>query len=243
MPTHHSLFQALLGVACLALPASAAVPEKVQKDLDKAGADYDRLRESAEKKLSDTFETEQEAVRKSPNFKGSVKLEMVAELAAEKATFEKHGTIPFSPRLRTAAMAYMKALQQARTPFEKAYEKVIDDSIKAKDDATGIARIVDEMKKILKASAVGVWACTGVSFEKNFKYVFNSDGSMEVDGKLDKSTWSLEKDKIVTIHREAGGPAGGWTTNITIDRDGQSFTAVNQAKLTFKGKRVDPPAK
>ena len=162
MLTSRIAIAALLLVAVSVWPARAALPEKLQKDIDKAKADYKEASESADKKLLSAFETEIEAVRKSTGLKATAKLEVIEALGVEKDTFEEHRTIPFSFRMRPAALAYLKAMQQAQRPLDAAYEKAIDELIKIKDDAAA-AVVQAEKKKVAKSKAVGVWEITGES--------------------------------------------------------------------------------
>ncbi len=230
MLTSHIAMAALSFMALSAWFAAAAVPEKLQKDIDKAKADYKGATESADGKLLSAFETEIEAVRASTGLKGAAKLEAIESLGSEKTAFEKHGFIPFSLRMRAGSVAYLKAMQQARRPLEAAYEKAIDELIKSKDDASA-ALVQTEKKKGAKSKVVGIWEITGV----NSDYV--STRSLCLDGSIQEGTivWKLDRDKLVMIADNVD--------TLTLDSDGRKGMGKSNKGAVFKGKRIDPPAK
>ena len=219
---------ALLSMAVSVWPARAALPEKLQKDIDKAKADCKEASESADKKLLSAFETETELVRKSTGLKATAKLEVIEALGVEKDTFEEHRTIPFSFRMRPGALAYLKAMQQAQRPLDAAYEKAIDELIKIKDDAAA-AVVQAEKKKVAKSKVVGIWEITGV----NSDYV--STRSLCLDGSIQGGTivWKFDKDKLVM--------RAGNIDTLTLDSNGQNGTGTNNKGAVFTAKRIDQP--
>ena len=228
MLTSRIAIAALLLVAVSVWPARAALPEKLQKDIDKAKADSKEAYESADKKLLAAFETEIEAVRKSTGLKATAKLEVIEALGVEKDTFEEHRTIPFSFRMRPAALAYLKAMQQAQRPLDAAYEKAIDELIKIKDDATA-AVVQAEKKKVAKSKVVGVWEITGVNFPEVFTRILYSDGSIQ-GGTI---VWKFANDKLVMT-------AGNIDT-LTLDSNCQKGTGKSNKGAVFTAKRINPP--
>lgn len=211
-----------------AWPAVAALPEKLQKDIDKAKADYTESHESADMKLLAAFETEIEAVRKSTSLKPTAKLEVIEALGVEKDTFDKHRLIPFSVRMRSGTLAYLKAMQQAQRLFDAAYEKAIDELIRIKDDAAALL-VQAEKKKVAKSKVVGIWEITGVNSD------YRSTRSLCLDGSIQGGTivWKLDRDKLVMTADNID--------TLTLDSDGQKGTGKSNRGAVFKGKRVDPP--
>ena len=228
MLTSRIAIAALLLVAVSVWPARAALPEKLQKDIDKAKTDYKEASESADKKLLAAFETEIEAVRKSTGLKATAKLEVIEALGVEKDTFEEHRTIPFSFRMRPGALAYLKAMQQAQRPLDAAYEKAIDELIKIKDDATAVI-VQAEKKKVAKSKVVGIWEITGVNSD------YMSTRPLCLDGSIQGGTivWKLDRDKLVMTADNID--------TLTLDRDGQKGTGKSNRGAVFKGKRINPP--
>jgi hypothetical protein len=222
-------------LAMCAIASGADLPEKLQKDIDKALSDCEGSYKSAEKKLLKAFDTELELIRKHPRLKADAKQEAIEALWAERESFEKNGVIPFSPRMRAAALAHLKTTREAVRPVAAAYDKAIEHLTKAKDDAAAAAVAADK-KKVLKPKVVGVWACTGVNFKAAFTWVLYADGSVGSN----KSTWALDKDKLVITNRSPEAPPGGWVDVCVVDSNGQTFVARNKGAV-YKGRRVDPP--
>lgn len=211
-------------------PAVATLPEKLQKDIDQSKADFKAAHESADKKLLSAFETEIEAVRKSTGLKASTKLEVIEALGVEKDTFEEHRLIPFSVRMRSGTLAYLKAMQQSQRSLGGVYEKVIDELITIKDD-TAAAGMLAEKKITSKSRVVGIWEITGVNSD------YKSTRALCVDGSIEGGTivWKLDRDKLVMTADNID--------TLTLDSDGQKGTGKSNRGAVFKGKRVDPPAK
>jgi hypothetical protein len=211
------------------------LPETLQKNLDKAKSDYEDATKSAEKKLLEAFELEITLIRRQEGLKAEVKQETIEAIETERATFEKNGFIPFSPRMRAAALNHLKAIRQGERPVVTAYEKATDYLIKTKKDDAAAALLIDEKKKLIKAKPVGVWECTGISFKDTFTWTLYADGTGA--GAI---TWTLDKEKLVITNQGTGAPKGGWIDTCVLDSKGQNFTAKNQRGGTYTGKRVDP---
>lgn len=215
---------------------AAELPEALQTNLDKTKGEYQQAIASANMKLLDSFDAEISRIRKDTVLKPEAKKAAIDAVEAEKATFERFGAIPFSPRLRTPALNYLKAIRQAERPAATAYDKAIDYLIKTKKDDAGASELIADKKKVLKARIVGTWKCTGGNFKGDFTWTMYANGSG--GGAI---SWTLDKEKLVFINRAPNSPPGGWIDTCILDDKGQSFTAKNQRGGTYTGKRIDPP--
>ncbi len=217
--------------------ARADLPEALQKELDKAKADHAEAYKAIEKKMLEAFEAEGDGVRKSAALKAEAKQEVLEAIGAERETFEKHGTLPFSARMRAATTNHLKAVRQADAALAKAFDKVIDHHTKAKDDAAAMAQVA-EKKKALKPAVAGVWECKGENFTGTFTWTLYADGSAEPH----KSTWKFDKDKLVILNKNPEAPPpGGWTETCVLAADGQTFAGRNNSGGKYKARRIDPP--
>lgn len=216
--------------------SASDLPEALQSHIDKCKSTYQEARQTAEKKLLEAFESEIDLIRNQEKLKAESKEEAIKAVEAERTTFEKNSTIPFSPRMRTGAINYLKTVRLADVPLAAAYEKGIDYFIKTKRDDSAGSLLIGERKKMLKTKPVGVWECTGASFKGTFTWTLYADGTGE--GPI---VWLLEKDKLIINNRGPGSPPGGFIDTCVIDAKGQTFTAKNQKGGVYTGKRVDPP--
>lgn len=230
------------GAACVVVFASwvsapaADVPEKLQKEMEKAQASHAEGVKAAEKKLLDAFEAEKEIIRKQAGLKGEAKQKAIEAIDAEREVYEKHGTIPLSPRMRAASMAYLKSNRLAAQPLTTAYEKAIEFLLKAKDDA-GAAAMTAEKKKVLKPAVAAALKFTSTDNRNSFTMVLYVDGT----GAGAKQTWTLDKDSLDIVSFGANPPPGGWVDQCVFDSEGQSGRAKNQKGGVHNIKRVDPP--
>ncbi len=203
------------------------------KGVEKAKTDFEETFKAAEKKLLAAFDSEAELIPKQTALKAEAKKTALEAVALERETFEKYGTIPFSPRMRTAAIAYTASLRQAHLAAGTVFDKAIDQLTKAKDFSNA-ALLSAEKKKHLEPKVIGYWTCS-----IGFTQIFFSDGTGQNPTEPNKSTWHFEKDKLIVKNPNLTAPPGGWVVVLTFDSTGQEFDAADQ-RNKYKGKRTDP---
>ncbi len=110
--------------ACLAVALSLSAFAADEKDptldaLQQAKEAYVHAAVAARDDLIDAFDEATKATAQTGNLDG------VKELTAALDAFKKDGTLPTTPRLRTATAAYQRALRTAHTTLERAYDQTI----------------------------------------------------------------------------------------------------------------------
>lgn len=223
---------------CLHSRTAADVPAALQKEIDAAAAKYADALKAADDKLSKAFDDETALLRKQGGLKAEERQQLIEAVTAEKAAWEKSGSLPLSPRMRTAAIIYVKSTQEARKAPAAAYDKVIEHLTKTKDDA-GAAEKVGEKKKILAPRVVARWNCVGVTWKGRMTYVLYSDGTARVENEPQIATWTLGKDTLVIKNPHAKGPPGGWIETCVVEPSGLEMLATNQQGGKWKATRSD----
>jgi hypothetical protein len=224
-----------LTLAGYSFVAAADLPADIQRGIDKGRSGYEEACKSADKKLLAAFDAEIDAIRKQPGLKGEAKQAAIQGIEKEKETYEKNATIPFSPRMRAAAIAYLKVIRQATRPAELAYDRAIDHLTKAKDDAAAAA-LVAQKQKLLKSPLVARLSFTNANKTNSFTSSLFANGM----GGSSLVTWVLETDKLIITNRQPGSPPGGWVDALTFDNNGQTFVAKNQIGVIHTGNVIEP---
>lgn len=225
-------------LGCVALTHAADLPEQLQKEIDKSKSAYEDGCKSADKKLLSAFDAEMQLVRNQVGLKAEAKQQAIDGLDAEREAFEKHGAIPFSPRMRTACINYLKAYRQRARPAETAYDNAIEYMIKAKDDLSS-ASLVAEKKKVLNNSKLlATLQFTNPNTKADYTITLHADGT----GNGPRQTWTLNKDNLVIISRKLGAPEGGWVDTCAFEPLGRRFQAKNQNGDVQTGKCISPIA-
>jgi WD40 repeat protein len=226
----------------------ANLPDRFQKEIEKALAEYARVCKATDKNMLRLFDVEIEKVRKSANLKLEEKQKLVESLGVEKATFAKYSTLPFSPRMREPALLYIQKISLAERPVTLVFAKAADHFVKARDEA-GVTQVV-ALKKKLGRKVLGVWECTLRDIDAGWRWTLYSDFTAEAAPPASgtfhtliqsmTATWALDKEKMTTLTRGPGEPPGGWKDTCTFAADGQSYTGRNQIGSGHKAKRADP---
>lgn len=206
-----------------------------QLDVDKFVQQYAQACDRADKNLHEAFDKQIELVRKLPRLKADERQSQIEIIRVEKSTFEKHGTIPFSPVMRDDAIKYLKALAEADFQASKIYDKTIDYLTKKKDDAAAAEKVA-EKKKVLAPKVVGKWQLTGINVKNNDIWIMYSNGTFQ----FAKSSWALDKTRMITNHPNSAAPGGAFVNTCTFEKNGQEFQIQNQTGAQFKATRIDP---
>jgi hypothetical protein len=203
-------------IACLVLTAagltSAAQADdltaKLRADIDKAAKAYAAITEKSDKALSSGFDKEIEVVKKA-KMAAEDRVKLVESLGKEKEAFDDAGALPFSPRMRPRAVAYLAEVQSAVRPLAKSYDKLID-HYTAVGDANAARQAVLEKSKATR-KVVGVATHRGGP-----SYALNADGTIG-DGRF---TWSLDGRALVMR-------IGRVVDTCVVAADGRSYSNTN----------------
>lgn len=217
--------------AALAVATSgpaADLPPAVQKDITTGVAAYREAVKLADQALLYAIANETELTRKATTLTAEQREGVVQTLTAEKAAFVRDGTIPFSPRMRTATLDYLQRVRAAARPAELAYDQAIEFFAKGKDEASA-AEVRGAKRKAL-APLVAAWHVELTAKKKTHNWVYHLRADGTADG---KTTWTILPDKLVIVNRgDPNGPPGGWVEFCEIAADGQRYTAPRmKAKL------------
>jgi hypothetical protein len=223
-------------LSCVALTHAADLPEQLQKEIDKSRSAYEEGCKAADKKLLSALEAEIELVRKQVGLKAEAKQQAIDGLDAEREAFEKHAAIPFSPRMRTASVSYLKAYRQHARPAEVAYDKAIEYMIKAKDDLSSASLVAEKKKALNKSKVVATLELTNPNTKAVYIITLHADGT----GNGPKQSWTLNKDNLVIISSIPGSPEGGWVDTCVFGPGGRRFQAKNQNGDVQTGKCISP---
>lgn len=208
--------------------AAAELPVSYRKAIDKALDDYAKSCSTAEEKLAKSFDTVMEQLRKNPQTAPELRQSQIEDLSADKTSFLKTGTIPFSAPMRTAVNQYLSAIDKSRSQVSKEYDKAIDHlQRKVKDDGEA-STLIEEKKKALTPRIVGVWDCTGTSWKSNFTWNLYSNGTFN---ERSDYTWRIEGDKLVLRYP-------GFVDTCQIAANGKTMKAANQKDATYIGRLV-----
>jgi len=215
--------------------AVAELPEAISRAIEVAQTKYAEARTSAEKELLESFDAEIKLIRKQTKPKADEKQQLVEMVNAERSAFEEHGTLPFSPTMRTAMSNYLKRLRDARKPISQAYDKAIEHQTKSGDDL-GASATAAEKKKIIDARSVAFWEVKGVTWQGGYSFRLLDDGTYPGGG----GVWVLEKSGGITLRGKPGGnsPPEGWIESCVVEQNGQVMNATNQLKGRWRAKLV-----
>lgn len=237
-------FMASLIAFAVALPLSAELKPAQVKQLETARETYPAALRKAEDTLTSQFDKEAEALHKS-KLNAEDRLKLIEILKVEKAAFESKGLLPWSAPMRVAATGYLKDLGLAHAALRKAYDRVIADRLKAKDDSTA-EDIRTEFAATVQRKLLATWSCTGTTFKKSWTFHLYSDGThgppMTRGANSGIRIWTLENGVLLIRSQDAKDPKVQWLDRCALAPDGATFTAENQKKDRFFGK-LDRDAK
>lgn len=161
----------------------------------------------------------------------------IEELEAERFSFQNYGSIPFSSRLRTAALTYLKSRQDAVDLATEELEKLLKQSVPAVNTeiATATKTQLETLKQQVQTpQLVGTWTCHGINFRGNFTWSLYSDYSMSGTN----NSWYMSETELVLTNR-SGANSGGFIDRCNVADSGQSFVARNQFGGRYNGVRKD----
>jgi hypothetical protein len=229
-----------LAICVLVVGTASAddLPKSLQDGIDKSVTQYSDARKTADEKMLTAFGKQTDLVRKTSRLAAAEKQSLIEAIAAEKAAFEKHGTVPLSTPMRDVSANYLKQLDRARTPVKKAYDKAIEHmQVKAKDDSTA-ADLAAERDKLLDPKLIAVFDCQGINFKLTMKLTLFEDFT----GQPAKPhrTWEITKTGIVMRFPSPNAPGGFFVETCTFDDLGQTFVSKNQEGGSYRGTRIEP---
>ena len=225
-----------------------SLEEKDQKQIDLAISKYEESSMAADAVLLAAIDREIENVRKQPRLTGEQQQQLIDALGVEKATFEQHRTIPFSPRMRAAANVWVNNIEKARIPAAKTYDKVIGRLTRAKEDEEAAQR-QDEKQRLVGPKVIGVWDCKHYTLDKiSYRlYLYSNHQAKTVyESELPSMnrTWKLDNDQlIIELIVQAGSPIPTFGLDACdIAPSGQTLSGVDLkdgGKRKFNASRVD----
>ncbi|MBI5759830.1 MAG: hypothetical protein HZA46_15030 [Planctomycetales bacterium] len=210
-----------------------AAQDSTQRELDKAQEEYKAALDKAIVNLLNTFDKEMESLRKSKMVKAEDKLKWLEILEVERKSFESEQRIPWSVPMRPATGAYLQALIAAQGKLSKAYDKPLDRATRKKEEARA-KELVEMKNRAAEIKVLATWNFVGTNFESRFSRNLFSNGKL--DDLNGKSTWTIEKDKLVL--RIFRGDGKSFVDTCTLAADGQSLTGGNQFGGRFNAEVV-----
>ena len=233
-PLRMKLIAVVLSLCSIDQSFAADPTESLRKEIDAAIGKFEESNTSASARLLEAFDKQAGLVAKSPKLKSDEKDSVIAAIDAEKADFQRQGTLPFSPAMRRSAVLYLNSLADAKTKAEKPFDKAITYyRTKAKDSATA-TELTDEKQKLLGRRLLATWTFTHSQFG-TYSVPMYSDGSAGPN-----KSWTLDDAGMVIRHRTQAAPQGCWVDKGAIDLSGKTCEIKNQLGHVKKGVLSDP---
>lgn len=184
---------------------------------------FTNTRNAARTKLSADFEMA------LGQLKGKPLLNVVRD---EQAHFEKNGQIPWSAPMRSATVAYLRALNDAEKELRETYSPFLEQLWWA--HAGGRAEEMRaELVALINHQVVGTWK----HVPGNFTHPLYANGRVFSPDALNNS-WSLNGDKVVFRWHDPKAPGGVWIDTCDLSPDGMRYNGANQNRVTISGTRV-----
>ncbi|HEV3261717.1 MAG TPA: serine/threonine-protein kinase [Gemmataceae bacterium] len=220
-------------VAAQANTAVAPAPvDQLRKDIDLAKAAYQEACKRIDRKLLAACAKEIEAVR-AQHLKAEKQLQAIQALTTAKEAFEQDHAMPWSQRMRPAAIDYLRSLRAAASPLRQPYDRAIQHYTKA-GSLTAAEELRAEKHAALAPRVVGTWACTAVGGPRQWSVTLYANGSANArDG---SQRWELHRHGIVILSRDPAAPGGIWIDTCQVAADGFALTARNQKGFRFTAK-------
>ncbi len=212
-------------------------PDPFRDLIKKARAEYDAALKGADDRVLAAFDRELAALAAAGKLTDEERRKAIAAMKNEKLAFQKHGTLPWSPPMRAAAIEYLPQINAAAIPLGQAYDQALAAQRQAGGDSATRA-LAAEKKQVLTPKVVGIWNCTGLRRHARFSYTLYANGHINTPDS--KDTWKLTQNELqITLHR-SDSRSGLWMDTCTIAPHGEDFTA-KPGKLGrdwYKGKLV-----
>lgn len=229
------LFRHLMPVCCFAVAVLTVslnicfgqLPTQMQKSIDDAKTVLAEKYDVAKETLLIGFDKKISQARTAPKLSPADRQQLIGSVEAEKAIFEKFGTIPFSPTMRTEAIAYLNAIQKAEIALAKAFDKGVEYYIKqASDDAA--RSLLDDKRTSLSPKVVSRWDLTGPKGGPAGTWSLQSDGTKR------GGTWTLDQKHLIVRDSDKMAPGGANIYTAVVSPDGMKldFTSNRGAKYT-----------
>jgi hypothetical protein len=141
--------------------------------------------------------------------------------------------------MRSAVLVYLRDLMAADAVITKVYDRHIAAAIRAKDESA-VASLRQELRSTAPRRLLATWNCTGVTFQKSWKWGLYSDGTLNLGDRSpapgDEWLWALDAKLLVVKARHARDPRVQSVDRCQIAVDGSAFAAENNKKDRFAGK-------
>ena len=184
-------------------------------------------------KLVEAFDKEVGVVRLQSGINPQKRQEIMDGLEQEKGLFLRHGSLPFSPRMRASTQSYLRQYQAVTARLEKEFDGLIVGAMRRRDDA--LASQLASQKKEASRKSVGAWECKGTNFRHAWSWILYSDGTTNSA----TATWEMKSKEVVVNNKCAGAPPSGWFDRWELADDGLSFKAKNQKGAAHIGHRTE----
>lgn len=229
-----SVCVALVAASCMAQGFAVEVSESYRKEIDSAVAKFEESSSSASAKLLAAFDKQIEILTRNKKLNSDEKASIVAAIEAEKDDFKRHGTLPFSPTMRSDAKIYLKSFADSKAKAEKPFDKAITHYRNKAKDTTTATELADEKQKLLGRRLLGTWTFTHPNLP-SYSVPIYSDGAAGPN-----RNWDFDDDGIVIRHRTQSAPQGVWVDKGVIEPSGKICEIKNQIGQVKKGALSNP---
>ena len=209
------------------------IPEKMREELDRGKTQLEGEFKAAQEKLLSSFDKKISNSRSAPKLSGEEKQQLIANIEAEKALFERLGHIPFTPVMRTDAIEYLNRVQKAEIALTKIYDRAIDSQTKQKKDEAARS-LIEEKNQAIEPKRVAKWEFIP-SPKPNIQSLW-SNGS--AGGKDRTHFWTLDHRHLVIKWKNKDAPGGFNIDTCVISADGKHLDGKNNSDYKFTAKRI-----
>lgn len=208
--------------------ASTGRVSPLERELGKVSEDYERAVSRATDRMKVQFDIMRKRLPASGlPAKELLKLEEVIE--GEQLRFEKKRLVPFSAPMRSATLAFLRAISDAESRASSSYAKML---LRYREDDE-IAMIKASQDKVLQPFVVARWRHqTGSNPPGIVECLSNGRiGSRESSNK-----WLLSVNGVFELRwPNAAAPGGVWIDSCRLTQDGLSYKGENQHRSAAVG--------
>jgi serine/threonine protein kinase len=202
-----------------------AKPDPFDYLFQRARGTYEAAMRQADGKLLAAFDQELDALNRQQKLTADDRLKFKNAVREERIAFATKRRIPWSPWMRKPLLEYLKALAASRRALALEYDKIIDSSTKASNDAKA-TEYQAKKRLALQPKVLAVWTYH-VPRRPPGRLEFLADGT--VNG--GPNVWRVFKDRV-----EVKGH--GWTDKHKTSSDGKSMAGANQVGVRISAQLV-----
>jgi serine/threonine protein kinase len=212
----------------ITMPAFETEPKLSEFELLPPKQIFEAAYAIANRELLESFHTQIDLLSSKQDQDDNVNQALLDAIKHELLVFETYKTIPFSPTMRTAAMAYLKKLAEATKIAAEAYDLQIKKASSDTELSGEASKLMEEKNSVLKRRLIGQWRHP----KGNANVYLYSNGELERERGILPGTWSLDAYHLIF-------DGGTYIDTNVIDASGTKFSGSNRQGGKFPGELVE----